>query len=104
MDRTRTIELMAARLNGASQGAKWDLLERAVLELGPSIQELAMQGPWNAPERAALVRLRAAHDSAALATADAAGALQARLDDMRDNKEGWMAYALAGELEPGNTR
>jgi len=23
------------------------------------------------------------------------------MDEMRDNKEGWIAYALAGETEPG---
>lgn len=102
MDRTRILELMAARLNSASFGAKWDLLERAVVELGPQVQALAAQGPWTALERAALVRLRAAHDSAAHAAADAAAGMQARLDEMRNNKEGWMAYALAGELEPGD--
>ena len=104
MDRSRSLELMAARLNSASLGERWDLLERAVGELGPQVQALAAHGPWNAPERAALLRLRAAHDAAAHATADAAAGMQARLDGMRDNKEGWMAYALAGELEPGDAR
>lgn len=102
MDRTRTLELMAARLSSASLGARWDLLERAVLELGPQVQALAAQGPWNTLERGALLRLRAAHDRAAHAAADAAAGMRARLDEMRNNKEGWMAYALAGELEPDN--
>ena len=46
-------------------------------------------------------RLRAAHDRAAQAGAAAAAGLQARMDEMRDNKEGWIAYALAGATEPG---
>lgn len=101
MDRSAAIGRLEARLRDAGGRADWDLLERAVGELGPRLRQLAAQGPWSAAERAALERLRAAHDGAGAACARAADALRARLADMRDNKEGWMAYALAGELEPG---
>ncbi len=103
MDRSAAIERLAARLRDASARADWDLLERAVTELAPQLQALAARGGWSAPERAALARLRAAHDGAASAGAEAASLLQAQLGEMRDNKEGWMAYALAGELETGLT-
>ena len=105
MDRSAAIERLATQLRDASAGADWDLLERAVRELGPQLQALAelKPGGWSARERAALARLRAAHDGAARASADAASHLQAQLGEMRDNKEGWMAYALAGELESGST-
>lgn len=103
MDRSATIERLATQLRDASAGADWDLLERAVRALGPQLQALAGRGNWSARERAALARLRAAHDGAARASADAASHLQAQLGEMRDNKEGWMAYALAGELESGST-
>lgn len=101
MDRSAAIGRITARLQDAGARADWDLLERAVAELGPQLRQLAARGPWSAPERAALARLRGAHDGAAAACAQALDELAARLDEMRDNKEGWMAYALAGELEPG---
>lgn len=103
MDRTRAIDRLTARLHDASCAADWDLLGRAVRELAAQLQALVAGGPWSAPERAALARLRTTHDAAAQACARAANALQARLDDMRGNKEGWMAYALAGEPEPGGS-
>ena len=101
MDRTRSIERLTARLHGASVAADWDLLGRAVRELAAQLQALAADGAWNASERAALARLRSAHDGAATACAAAAGKLQTRLEEMGSNKEGWMAYALAGATEPG---
>ncbi|WP_313172348.1 hypothetical protein [Massilia oculi] len=102
MDRTPTIERLAARLRDASARADWDLLERAVRELGPQLEALAARGGWSARERAALAGLRAAHDGAAQASAEAAAGLQELMDDLHDNQEGRMAYALAGELEPGS--
>lgn len=102
MPRTAAIDQLAARVQDASAGSDWDLLEVAVRELAPRLQALAVKGPWNAAERAALLRLRGAHDRAAAAAARASASLQEKLDDMRSNKEGWMAYALAGELEPGD--
>ena len=104
MDRARIIERLGARLLAAAGRGDWRLLERAVCELGPQLRLLAEQGPWSAPERGALARLRAAHDAAAGACREAAGDLQARLDDLRDNKEGWMAYALAGGQDNGEAR
>ncbi|MDY0974729.1 hypothetical protein SOM61_07125 [Massilia sp. CFBP9012] len=102
MDRTPVIERLAARLRDASARADWDLLGLAVRELGPQVQALAERGAWSARERAALAGLRAAHDGAAQASAEAAAGLQELLGDLHDNKEGRMAYALAGELEPGS--
>lgn len=104
MDRSAAIERLASRLRDAGARADWNLLERAVVELGPQLQALAGRGAWSARERAALAGLRAAHAGAASASAQAASLLQAQLGEMRDNKEGWMAYALAGELEAGSTQ
>jgi hypothetical protein len=101
MDRTLAIGRLGAQLDDAATRADWDLLERAVRELAGQLRALAVKGPWSAAERAALRRLRAIHDRAAQACAGAAAGLQARMDEMRDNKEGWMAYALADETEPG---
>lgn len=104
MDRTAAIERLTVRLRDASARADWNLLECAVRELGPQVQALAERGAWSPPERAALAGLRAAHDGAARASAEAAAQLEAQLDELNDNKEGWMAYALAGELETGSSQ
>jgi len=97
MARIRAIDGLSRALLDALARTDWTQLGVQVRELGPRVQELAKAGPWNAAERAALLRLREAHQRAH-AQADAASAqLQARLDEMAGNKEGWMAYALAGE-------
>ena len=103
MDRTRAIDRLARQLAEAGAAADWELLGRAVRELGPQLQALAAGTPWSGAERAALERLREAHDGAAGQVAAASGQLQARLEDMRVNKEGWLAYALAGETESNDT-
>ena len=103
MDRTRAIDRLAGVLLDAGTRSDWELLDRAVRELGPRLQALAAGAPWNAGEREALGRLRRAHDGAAGAVAAASAQLQARMGDMVANKEGWMAYALAGESDTGNT-
>ena len=103
MDRTGAIDRLTKVLQDAGAREDWELLGRAVRELGPRLQRLAANQPWSALERAALTRLRGAHDGAALQVGEASGRLQAQLENMRGNKEGWMAYALAGEPEIGNT-
>lgn len=104
MDRTRAIDRLAGVLLDAGARSDWELLDRAVRELGAQLQALAAGGPWNASERAALARLRRAHEGAAGAVATASAQLQAKISDMVANKEGWMAYALAGESDTGNTQ
>ena len=103
MDRTRAIDGLTQVLIDAGKRADWELLGCAVRELGPQLQALAAGTPWSAAERVALARLRSAHEGVASAVAAAGAQVQARLDEMRGNKEGWMAYALAGEPDPGNT-
>ncbi|MBQ5948362.1 hypothetical protein [Massilia sp. ST3] len=99
MDRIRAIDGLAAALEDAFARADWDRLGLAVQALGPRLQELARAGRWNAAERAALARLRGAHERARAGVDAASAQVQARLDEMAGNKEGWMAYALEGELD-----
>lgn len=103
MDRTRAIDGLAWDLQDAGAGADWELLGRAVRELAPRLQALSSGSAWSERERAALERLRGAHQAAAQAVAAASTELQARMDDMSANKEGWMAYALAGANDTGMT-
>jgi hypothetical protein len=69
--------------------------------LAPQLDALAARGPLSAAERAALQNLREAHDHAAEAVAAAARALKTRMDDMRANKDGWIAYAMHNATESG---
>jgi Mlc titration factor MtfA (ptsG expression regulator) len=69
--------------------------------LAPQLDALAANGQLSGAERAALLRLREAHDHAAEAVAAAAQALNKRMDDMRANKEGWIAYAMHNPAESG---
>ncbi|GAB3391178.1 hypothetical protein [Massilia agri] len=104
MDRSGVIDRLAGELEQAAAQRDWELLGRAVRDLAPRLQRLATTCAWSDGERAALARLRGAHDGAAARVALAGSELQAQLAAMRDNKEGWMAYALAGEPETGNTQ
>lgn len=87
-------------LAAAAAASDWDRLRVAARALPASLRELAGGGPLNAREREALTRLRGAYEQAQHACARAARDLELRLDDMRNNKEGWIAYALGGENEP----
>jgi hypothetical protein len=94
-----------AQLGNALQDAAarqdWDRLGEQARALFPALHALAAHGPWNAGERAALERVRAQHDAAARQVAAAARALEPRLEEMRANKDGWIAYAMHNETESG---
>jgi len=92
---------MGDALRAAAAAADWALLGTHVNALAPQLRTLAARGPWNAAERQALQRLRAAHDAAFEATAVASGELAARLEQLRTNKEGWAAYAMHSDTESG---
>ncbi|MBB3120827.1 hypothetical protein [Pseudoduganella violacea] len=98
MDRQHTLLQLAQKLSAASTAADWDALAAADALLAASLPALAQQGPWTAPELAALTVLRQQH-GAALARCTAAGAeLAARMSTMNTNKEGWYAYSLDNEV------
>jgi hypothetical protein len=94
-----------ARLGDALQAAAarddWDGLGEHTRALSPLLRALAAYGPWSAAERTLLERVHAQHDAAALRAAGAARALEPRLEEMRANKDGWIAYALYNDAEAG---
>lgn len=100
-DRRARLLAMGDALQAAAAGADWDKLGEHARALGPALQALAARGPWNAAERSVLARLRSQHDAAAAAAAAAAQELAARLETMRANKEGWLAYAMHNDIEEG---
>jgi hypothetical protein len=99
MDRRDALLRLTADFSTAGAGADWERLDTAARLLGPQLATLAAQGPWSAPERSALALLRAAHAEAMAACEAALHTLGARLDEMRTNKAGWMAYALDADTE-----
>jgi hypothetical protein len=101
MNRTPALRELAAELGAAAQGREWQRLETAARALPARLAGLAAAGPLDAPERAALEQLRTAYAHAESACARAAGEVRAHLDEMHNNKEGWIAYALNG-AEPDN--
>jgi hypothetical protein len=88
-------------LQAAAARADWDGLGEHTRALSPLLRALAPHGPWNAAERALLEHVHAQHDAAALRAAAAARALEPRLEEMRANKDGWIAYALYNDAERG---
>jgi hypothetical protein len=94
MDRRDVLLRLTADWSSAGAGADWERLGTAARLLGPQLAALAAQGPWSAAERSALALLRAAHAEAMAACNQALHALGGRLEEMRANKAGWVAYAL----------
>jgi hypothetical protein len=101
MDNSAALLLTAASLRGASDGADWEQVAQMTRALAPQLDALAARGPLTAAERAALQRLREAHDHAFDSVAAAAQVLKSRMDDMRANKDGWVAYAMHDPSESG---
>lgn len=99
MPRSAAIGQLAAALAQAGTARDWERLGAVSRALGPQLAALKARGPWNGRELAALAQLRARHDDAAAACAEALDTLGARLADMRHNKDGWIAYALAGDTD-----
>jgi hypothetical protein len=99
MPRSAAIGKLAAAFASAGAARDWERLGALAGALAPQLSTLGARGAWNANELAALAQLRAAHDGAAAACAAALDTLAARLAEMRNNKDGWIAYALASDTE-----
>lgn len=102
MPRLAPIGALAAAFTEAGAARDWERLGALARALAPQLATLGESGAWSRAELAALAQLRAAHDGAAAACAEALDALGARLADMRNNKDGWIAYALSSDTELAN--
>lgn len=85
---------MCAELKAARAARDWERVGRVVDALPARLAAWAAAGALRPAEQRALTQLRAAHDVAARACGGAAREIAARLDEIHNNKEGWMAYAL----------
>ena len=100
MPRSAAIGKLAAAIRDAAVARDWERLGVLARALAPQLTALRERGAWTGSELAALAQLRAVHDAAAAACGEALDTLALRLADMRNNKDGWMAYALASDTEP----
>ena len=91
MPRSAAIGKLGAAFAEAGAARDWERLGALARALESQLAKLGERGAWSRGELAALAQLRVAHDGAAAACAEALETLAARLADMRNNKDGWMA-------------
>ncbi|MGV7206811.1 hypothetical protein ACLB1G_03030 [Oxalobacteraceae bacterium A2-2] len=98
MDRQRTLLQITQRMHAALAADDWQALAAINTMMASALPQMAAAGAWSPAERAALRNLRETHEQARTRCAAVAAELESRLRGMRDNKEGWMAYALDNEF------
>ena len=98
MDRSSQISQYALQLTRMSADGDWRALRKLDSEIATLLQRFA-RVTLSENERRALGELRRAHDEAFARCEQSATALKARLADMRANRDGWIAYAIANELQ-----
>lgn len=94
MDRQKTLLQMTQKMSTAIAANDWKALAALNTLMASALPQLAAQGHWSAPERAALAALRQQHEEAVRRCGQATSELGQRLNEMQSNKEGWIAYAL----------
>ncbi len=100
MDRRTALLGLARRVAAASAQADWSALEALNGELAGSLPQLAAQGAWNDAEQTVLLQLRKIFAQAVKICSEEKDRLGKHLGALQANKEGWIAYASAGALDP----
>lgn len=102
MDRRETLLQLAQQLGAATAAADWAALAALNTVMASTLPELAARGAWTPAERSALAALREAHLAAVAKVDGAAAGMRQHLQDMTNNREGWLAYALdSGDAATG---
>lgn len=94
MDRSLQLRQMARRLAAAATDKDWHTLAGLDRQLAANLPALAAAGPWTGVERSALDALHAAHLAASRECAAEAEGLARRLAELRETRDGWLAYAM----------
>ncbi|KQP37177.1 hypothetical protein [Pseudorhodoferax sp. Leaf274] len=94
MSRQQQLAQLAAQVLGAARAQDWQAVQQADRELARDLPRLAAQGPWTGAELEALERLGTAHAMARGLCRDASEALEQHIAQMREGRDGWLAYAL----------
>lgn len=100
MDRRAAFLELARGIGKAADGADWKALGEVEQRMGVELQRLARLGPLKENERKALLVLRSVHDKATLLCSEQKADMAQRMRAIRANKEGWIAYALHGGINP----
>lgn len=102
MDRHRALLQLAQQLSAATAASDWAALAAINTLMTASLPQLAAQGPWTAAERAALAALRELHRAAVAQVDSATAGIGQHVQDLTNNREGWLAYALnSGDAATG---
>jgi hypothetical protein len=98
MDRYANLMNIARNLLNASQRGDWTLLEGVDRQLAELLTRRTEWGQWSQQEMMALATVQRAHEQARERCATQTEAMRARLGQMREQKAGWLAYAMNGDV------
>lgn len=98
MDRYANLMSIARNLLNASQRGDWTLLEGVDRQLAELLTRRTEWGQWSQQEMMALATVQRAHEQARERCATQTEAMRARLGQMREQKAGWLAYAMNGDV------
>ncbi len=98
MDRSSQISQYTLQLKRSSADGDWRALRKLDAEIATLLQRF-LRTTLSESERRALGELRRAHHEAFVRCQQSATALEARLSEMRTNRDGRIAYAIASELQ-----
>ena len=102
MDRHKTLLQLAQQLSAATTASDWAALAAVNTLMASTLPRLAAQGAWTPAARAALAARRELHLAAVAKVNGATAELGQHLQDMTNNREGWLAYALdSGDAATG---
>lgn len=98
MDRQSHLARLALQFSRLSADGDWHALGELDSRLAALLQEASKQ-QWTPAERVVLEKLQRAHEQARERCDRETDRIEAGLAQMRERKDGWMAYAMSVELE-----
>lgn len=100
MDREKLLLDLAGQLDKAAREGDWEALAKVDNEMVLRLASEAVKpANWSNTERHALQALQAVHRKAIEQCASELSRVAVLLEEMRNNKDGWLAYAQTGDLE-----
>ncbi|GHC87169.1 hypothetical protein GCM10007320_33480 [Pseudorhodoferax aquiterrae] len=104
MSRQQQLAQLAAQVLGAARAQDWQAVQQADRTLARELPQLAALGPWSGTELEALERLGTAHAMARGLCREASDALEQQIAQLREGRDGWLAYALNDSASPFEAR
>ncbi len=101
MERHSVLADCAQRIRAACSASKWRDLRSVDAEMAQLLRELPAWQGLTLAERAALADLKSAHADARAHCARESALYAERMASMRENRIGWMAYAMQNDGSAG---